>query len=166
MVRMNGLVLSLMRKARRGKIILFSSINGLLGIPFQSAYTAAKHAVEGYAECLSLEVHPYGIQVCLIEPGDHRSGSDTYRMHSAAMGENSPYAEAYKKGTSVIHRDEQGGSDPDKLGLKIAKLLERKHLPLRKRIASPDQNLAVWLHDLLPGSLNNAILRSYYLGKK
>ena len=165
MVRMNGLVLPLMRKAGRGKIILFSSINGLLGIPFQSAYTAAKHAVEGYAECLSLEVHPYGIQVCLIEPGDHRSGSDTYRMHSAAMDENSPYAEAYKKGTSVIHRDEQGGSDPDKLGLKIAKLLERNRLPLRKRIASPDQKLAVWLHDLLPGSLNNAILRSYYLGK-
>ena len=166
MVRMNGLVLPLMRKAGRGKIILFSSINGLLGIPFQSAYTAAKHAVEGYAECLSLEVHPYGIQVCLIEPGDHRSGSDTYRMHSAAMGEDSPYAEAYKKGTSVIHRDEQGGADPDTLGMKIAKLLERNRLPLRKRIASPDQKLAVLLHDLLPGSLNNAILQSYYIGKK
>ena len=166
MVRMNGLVLPLMRKAGRGKIIMFSSINGLLGIPFQSAYTAAKHAVEGYAECLSMEVRPYGIQVCLIEPGDHRSGSDTYRMHSAAMGENSPYAEAFQKGTSVIHRDEQGGSDPDKLGQKVAKLLERKRLPLRRRIASPDQKLAVWLHDLLPGRVNNAILRSYYLGKK
>ena len=166
MVRMNSLVLPLMRKAGHGKIIMFSSINGLLGIPFQSAYTAAKHAVEGYAESLSMELHPFGIQVCLIEPGDHRSGSGTYRMHSAAMNDDSPYAEEFKKGTAVIHRDEQGGSDPDKLGEKIEKLLHRKRLPLRKRIASPDQKLAVWLHDLLPGNLNNSILRSYYLGGK
>ncbi len=166
MVRMNSLVLPLMRKAGHGRIIMFSSINGLLGIPFQSAYTAAKHAVEGYAECLSMEVRPFGIQVCLIEPGDHRSGSDTYRMHSAAMSDGSPYAENFRKGTAVIHRDEQGGSDPDKLGRKIASLLRRKRLPIRKRIASPDQCLAVWLHDLLPGSLNSAILRSYYLGGK
>jgi hypothetical protein len=82
------------------------------------------------------------------------------------MSDESPYAENFRKGTAVIHRDEQGGSDPDKLGQKIAGLLRRKHLPLRKRIASPDQCLAVWLHDLLPGSLNNAILRSYYLGGK
>ena len=166
MVRMNSLVLPLMRKAGHGKIVMFSSINGLLGIPFQSAYTAAKHAVEGYAECLSMEVKPFGIQVCLIEPGDHRSGSDAYRMHSAAMKNDSPYAKDFAKGTTVIHRDEQGGSDPDKLGLKIEKLLRRKRLPLRKRIASPDQCLAVWLHDLLPGNLNNSILRNYYLGGK
>lgn len=166
MVRMNSLVLPIMRRAGKGKIIMFSSINGLLGIPFQSAYTAAKHAVEGYAECLSMECRPFGVQVCLIEPGDHRSGSDAYRYHSAAMGDGSPYAEAYKKGTSVIQRDEQGGSDPDKLGQKIAKLLALRRLPLRRRIAKPDQRLAVVLHKLLPGNLNSAILRSYYLGGK
>ena len=68
MVRMNQAVLPLMRAQGKGKIIMFSSINGLLGIPFQSAYTAAKHAVEGYAECLQMEVQDFGIQVCLVEP--------------------------------------------------------------------------------------------------
>lgn len=166
MVRMNSLVLPMMRKAGQGKIVMYSSINGLLGIPFQSAYTAAKHAVEGYAECLSMEVKDFGIQVCLIEPGDHRSGSEAYRLHSAAMGEDSPYAAAYARGTSVIHHDEQNGSDPDKLGEKVARLLTRKRLPLRKRIASPDQRLAVTLHRILPGNLNSAILRGYYLSDK
>ena len=47
MVRMNRAVLPLMREQGHGKIVLFSSINGLLGIPFQSAYTASKHAIEG-----------------------------------------------------------------------------------------------------------------------
>ncbi len=166
MVRMNSLVLPIMREKGKGRIIMFSSINGLLGIPFQSAYTAAKHAVEGYAECLSMECKPFGIEVCLIEPGDHRSGSDSYRYRSAGMTDASPYAAEFAKGTAVIHRDEQGGSDPDKLGRKIAKLLGRRHLPLRKRIASPDQRLAVALHRLLPGNLNSRILRSYYLGGK
>ena len=46
-VRMNQAVLPLMREQGGGKIIIFSSINGLLGTPFQSAYTASKHALEG-----------------------------------------------------------------------------------------------------------------------
>ena len=74
-VRMIQRALPLMRAQKNGKIILFSSINGLLGIPFQSAYTASKHALEGYAECLAMETEDFGIQVCLVEPGDHRGGS-------------------------------------------------------------------------------------------
>ena len=98
MVRVNRAVLPLMRKQGHGKIVLFSSINGLLGIPFQGAYTASKHAIEGYAESLALEVKPFGIQVMLVEPGDHRSGSDKYRPHAAAMSDGSPYAAEYERG--------------------------------------------------------------------
>ena len=166
MVRMNALVLPHMRAAGRGRIVMFSSINGLLGIPFQSAYTAAKHAVEGYAECLQMETHRYGVQVCLVEPGDHRSGSDAYRLHAAAMDRGSPYAGDFADATAVIHHDEQNGSDPDRLGRRVERLLMRKHMPLRLRVASPDQRLAVWLHRLLPGTLNSRILRGYYLNPK
>ncbi len=163
MVRVNQALLPIMRKQEHGKIVMFSSINGLLGIPFQSAYTAAKHAVEGYAECLQMETMDFGIQVCLVEPGDHRSGSDSYRKHTAGMGENSPYRVMFERGTGVIHRDETNGSDPDRLGEKLAAAVERKRMPFRVRIASADQHLAVFLHDLLPGFLNNRILHSYYL---
>lgn len=84
MVRVNQQVLPLMREKGGGKVVLFSSINGLMGLPFQSAYTASKHAIEGYAECLAQEVTPFGIQVMLIEPGDHRGGSSRCRLTSAA----------------------------------------------------------------------------------
>lgn len=66
MVRVNQQVLPLMREKGGGKVVLFSSINGLMGLPFQSAYTASKHAIEGYAECLAQEVTPFGIQVMLM----------------------------------------------------------------------------------------------------
>ena len=166
MVRVNRAVLPLMRERGGGKIVLFSSINGLLGIPFQSAYTASKHAIEGYAECLQMEVKPFGIRVMLVEPGDHRSGSDKYRPHAAAMRPDSPYAEEYGSGTAIIRRDEQNGSDPDRLGRKIARTLDRRKIPFRKRIASADQHLAVYIHRLLPAKLNAAVLRKYYIRKK
>lgn len=166
MVRMNREVLPLMRRQGGGKIVLFSSINGLLGIPFQSAYTASKHAIEGYAECLALEVKPFGIQVMLVEPGDHRNGSDKYRPHAAAMTDSSPYADAYGSATARIHHDETNGSDPDVLGRKIARILDRKHMPFRKRIASADQHLAVYVHRFLGAGINGAVLRNYYIRKK
>ena len=163
MVRVNREVLPLMRAHGGGKIVLFSSINGLMGIPFQSAYTASKHAIEGYAECLSMEVKPFGIQVMLVEPGDHRSGSDKYRPHAAAMSGNSPYAAAYESAVRQIHHDESNGSDPDILGRKIAKMLDRKRIPFRRRIASADQHLAVYVHRFLGAWINSAILRKYYI---
>lgn len=86
MVRVNRAVLSILRQQGGGRIIMYSSINGLLAVPYQSAYTAAKHAVEGYAEALAMETRRFGIRVCLVEPGDHRSGSDAYRAHAKAMG--------------------------------------------------------------------------------
>lgn len=163
MVRVNQQALPILRAQGEGRIVLFSSINGLLGIPFQNAYTASKHAIEGYAEGLQMEVRPFGIQVMLVEPGDHRSGSEKYRPHAAKMGPESPYAAAYASATAKIHHDETNGSDPDQLGRKIARMLEKRRMPFRKRIASPDQHLAVWLHKLLPARWNEKILRDYYI---
>ena len=163
MVRMNQEALPLMRKAGGGKIVLFSSINGLMGIPFQNAYTASQHAVDGYAEGLQMETRPFGIQICLIEPGDHRSGSQHTRGHAERMGPESPYAAAYASATAKIHHDETHGSDPEVLGRKVARMLDKKNIPFRKRIASPDQHLAVYLHKFLPARMNERILRGYYL---
>ena len=155
-------VLPYMREKGKGRIVNFSSINGLLGIPFEGAYTASKHAIEGYSECLSYEVKPFGIEIMLVEPGDHRSGSSAYRRHSQGMTDASPYRKAFDTGTAQIAHDEANGSDPDKLGEKIAKALKRKHLPRRLRIAKPDQHLAVVLHDLLPNRWFEKIIGPYY----
>ena len=57
---------------------------------------------------------------------------------------------------------ERCGSDPDRLGEKIARTLKKRRLPRRLRIAKGDQRLAVVLHDALPGRLFGKILASYY----
>ena len=162
MVRAVQAVLPLMRERGRGKIICFSSVNGLLGIPFQGAYTSAKHAVEGFCESLSMEVKPFGVQVSLIEPGDHRSGSEAYRRRAAKTEASPIYRSSFGRVTAVIRHDEENGSDPDRLGKKVVRLSRRSRMPLRKRIASPDQHLAVFLHRVLPGNLFSRIISSYY----
>ena len=126
---------------------------------------ASKHAIEGYSECLALEGKPFGIEVMVVEPGDHQSGSRAYRRISEGMQKASPYGKAFETGTAVIAHDEENGSDPAKLGERIAKALKRKHLPRKLRIASLDQHFAVLLHDLLPPSLFAGIIAFYY-GKR
>lgn len=164
--KMTRLVLPVMRGQREGKLLFFSSINGLMGIPFQSAYTASKHAIEGYAECLAMELAPFGLQVSLVEPGDHRGGSQRTRIHARGENEQSPYKQNCDAACTVIARDEAGGSLPDVLGKKLYRRLTKRRTPFRIRIAKPDQHLAVWLHTLLPFSMNACILRGYYHVRK
>ena len=162
MTDMVSLALPAMRRQNSGRIILFSSINGLLGIPFQSAYTASKHAIEGYAECLAMEVKPFGIQVSLVEPGDHRGGSQRTRLHTGRETAESPYAAACQTACAIIHRDEENGLLPATLGRKVLRNANRKRMRFRLRVAKPDQRLAVFLHTALAPGLNFRILRDYY----
>lgn len=162
MVRMCQAAIGPMREKGGGKIVCLSSINGLLGIPYQGAYTAAKHAVEGFAECLAMEVKPFGIQVMLIEPGDHRSGASMYRRHGAGVTRSPLYHPSFENVTQTISHDETHGSDPDRLGRKLAALVGRRRLPMRRCIASPGQKAAVVLHGLLPGRLFSTLIAAYY----
>jgi NAD(P)-dependent dehydrogenase (short-subunit alcohol dehydrogenase family) len=59
-----------LREARRGRIAIVGSIAGRAPIPFQVHYSATKAAVESLAFGLQSELHPLGVQVILIEPGD------------------------------------------------------------------------------------------------
>lgn len=165
MTRMVGMALPMMRAQGGGKLVLFSSLNGLIGVPFQSAYTASKHAIEGYAQCLSMETKPHGIQVCVVEPGDHQGGSQSYRLHSENAAEISPYTRECRSAVATIHRDEAKGLSPDALGQKVARNASRRKMRFRLRIARLDQRAAVRLHGLLwPGAFFS-ILRAYYVQK-
>ncbi len=69
LARMTQLVLPGMRDKAFGKIVNISSMGGKMYTPFGAWYHATKHALEGFSDCLRLEVAPFGIDVILIEPG-------------------------------------------------------------------------------------------------
>ena len=61
--------LPLLRKSRQGHLVNLSSVFGLIAVPTQSAYNAAKFAVRGYTEALRQEMAGTNVHVCCVHPG-------------------------------------------------------------------------------------------------
>ncbi len=52
-----------------GALIFVSSQSGIKGFVDETAYCAAKHALEGFSKCLAMEGEAHGILSCTITPG-------------------------------------------------------------------------------------------------
>ncbi|MEM9632503.1 MAG: oxidoreductase [Pseudomonadota bacterium] len=69
LAHLTQLLLPAMRYHEFGKIINFSSVGGKIYSPMGAWYHATKHALEGWSDCLRIEVEQFGIDVVIIEPG-------------------------------------------------------------------------------------------------
>lgn len=69
-IRCTKAVLPNMRARGSGRVIMVSSVGGLVGQPFNEIYCASKFALEGYVEALACYVGPaFGIHFTVVEPG-------------------------------------------------------------------------------------------------
>ena len=86
-------VLPHMRAAGRGRIVIVTSVGGLIGSPGLTSYCASKFALEGIGESLALEVAPLGIRIVLVEPGIVQTEIWAQTRHIASQSANteSPY---------------------------------------------------------------------------
>ena len=66
-------IIPVMRKQGSGRIIMNSSVLGLVTLPYRGAYSASKFALEALTDTLRLELADSGITVSLIEPGPIKS---------------------------------------------------------------------------------------------
>ena len=163
MVNLTREVLPAMRKQGGGTIINFSSIGGLMGLPFQAFYSASKFAIEGFSEALRMEVKQFNIKIVLINPGDfHTSNSANRRNFLAPTDINDPYHEQFIKTLAVIEKDEANGWEPRVLATKLVRIVVLKNPRQRYIIASFEQKLAVVLKYVLPGKLFRMILQDHY----
>ncbi len=69
MARLIQLVTPTMRENYNGKIVNISSMGGKIWTKFGGWYHATKFAVEGFSDCLRMELAPFGIDVVVVEPG-------------------------------------------------------------------------------------------------
>jgi short-subunit dehydrogenase len=67
--RLTRLVLPAMLEQGGGKIVMISSIAGLIGTQYRGAYSAAKAAIHLWANSLRAELYDQGIEVATIFPG-------------------------------------------------------------------------------------------------
>lgn len=67
-VALTQAMLPALRRAR-GRIVLVSSIGGLVTTPYAAPYCASKYALESVGDALRVELASSGVQVALVEPG-------------------------------------------------------------------------------------------------
>jgi NAD(P)-dependent dehydrogenase (short-subunit alcohol dehydrogenase family) len=163
MVNLTREVLPVMRQQGGGTIINFSSIGGLMGLPYQAFYSAGKFAIEGFSEALRMEVKQFNIKIVLINPGDfHTNNSANRRNFLAPTDAADPYNVQYQKTMAVIEKDEANGWEPEVLAKKLVSIVECKNPRQRYIIASFEQKLAVALKHILPGKIFAMILEDHY----
>jgi NAD(P)-dependent dehydrogenase (short-subunit alcohol dehydrogenase family) len=149
-VRLVQGALPIMRRQGGGRVVLMSSIGGVVGIPFQAFYTASKFALEGYGEALAYEVAPFGIEVTLVEPGNVRSGFTAARREVPPAGGDAPYADAVARAVGKMAADEAGGVDPDDVAAVVQRVLEARRPPRRASVGNLDERAGIIGKRLLP----------------
>ena len=160
-VRFAQAVLPAMRKQGSGKILCFSSIGGVMGLPFQGFYSASKFAVEGFCEALQIEVRRHGIQVVLIEPGDFSTGFTAARIKQVSEAAVAAYP-SLRQSVSSFEKDEQTGLKPEFLARKVAKIVQKRHPKFRYVIATFIQKLSIPLKRILPARTFVRVLSLFY----
>ena len=160
-VRFTQAVLPAMRKQGSGKILCFSSIGGVMGLPFQGFYSASKFAIEGFCEAMQIEVRKHGIQVILIEPGDFSTGFTSARIKQVSEEAAAAYPSLHRS-VSSFEKDERTGLKPEFLACKIAKIIRKKHPKFRYVIATFIQKLSIPLKRILPARAFVRVLSLFY----
>jgi NAD(P)-dependent dehydrogenase (short-subunit alcohol dehydrogenase family) len=150
----------LMRAQGSGCIINITSIAGLLGLPFRGIYSASKFAVEGLSESLSQELRPFGVKVCIVEPGDFKTGINAKRKTPAFI------ADAYKAHTAAtvaqVNEEVNRARTPEPVAECILGIIADPQPRLRYKVATFTQRLSVWLKRLLPDRWFESMLMRYY----
>src|SRR6476620_6410074 len=120
-----------MRKQKSGHIFQVSSVGGRLAVAGNTPYHAAKWAVGGFSDALAMEVAPFGVKICTLEPGGIRTN------WARRAGQNAPDLlpdyEASVGSMLKILRSLEGRSegDPRKIADVIVQLANSDDVPVR-----------------------------------
>jgi NAD(P)-dependent dehydrogenase (short-subunit alcohol dehydrogenase family) len=151
-VMLTNALLPAMRDAGRGRIVMVSSAGGVRGMPATAPYSAAKGALERWAESLAGEIAPFGLGVTILVTGtydtdistdagttDCRDLDGTYALHHATMDRRGRLAMKYL------------ARSPERFAAGLAKALDGT-APFVRRPVGPDARILLALNRVLPAA--------------
>jgi NAD(P)-dependent dehydrogenase (short-subunit alcohol dehydrogenase family) len=141
-------VLPVMRQQRSGHVVAISSLAGLAGFPYNTAYAASKFAVDGWMESLAAEIAPFGIHTTVVNPGFFRTellSEESTNYASATIGDYAERSAAMRDLYESTHGKQPG--DPAKLAQALLAIVDQEQPPFRfiagaDAIAQAEQKLA------------------------
>lgn len=156
-------VLPALRKAK-GRVINISSVMGRFSLPLGSIYSASKFALEGLSEGLYYELKPFGVQVCAVQPGAHRTGF----VKAMIWGDKSnDEASAYIGQTKGLLKnveqmtDRPAATGSENVSKIVTKLINKRKMP-RRVLAGKDAVATGLAQKFLPESLYHELLHRSY----
>lgn len=145
-------LLPCMRAAGRGCIINVSSLSGRVALPGVSIYAATKHAVEGFSESLRWEVEPFGIRVCLVEPGTFKTPIFFANQRRTEALSSGLYASMTEKLEKLVLASAEKAPPPEVVAKTIARLLAQDSPPFRTALGVDARTLMA-LRRVMPDAL-------------
>ena len=144
-VKMTKAILPVMRQQHFGKIITIGSLAGLIGVPFQSYYSASKHALEGFFKSLKFEVAPFNIKISVIEPGFFKTNlHNSFEFAEFAI---SDYDKMRNNALHVLSTSIDNADTPVSVARVILKILNTENPGYSYRVGK-NTLLAPWLQFL------------------
>jgi NAD(P)-dependent dehydrogenase (short-subunit alcohol dehydrogenase family) len=149
-VRVVASALPAMRRQGAGRVVLISSIGGIVALPFQAFYTASKFAMEGYGEALAYEVAPFGIDVTLVEPGNVRTDFTASRRDVVPPAGDDPYGDAATRAVAKMVADEGNGVAADAVAVVVERVLTARRPPRRASVGKMGERVGIMAKRLMP----------------
>ena len=119
-----------------GRIVMTSSVMGLIASPGRGAYAASKYALEAWSDALRMELRHSGIQVSLIEPGPIRTRftDNVNQTQSDKPVENPGIAARFTLGPEAVVEKVRHAFTSDKPKLRYPVTLVTHAVALLKRL--------------------------------
>lgn len=155
-------IIPLMRNAKSGTIINTSSMGGKIYTPMGAWYHATKHALEGWSDCLRLELEPFGINVVVLEPGAIASEWGKVMVgHLSGFSGQGAYKPIVDKLSATMKKNEKPGasSKPSVIADAITSIVNARRPKTRYRVGKFAKPL-VWMRLYLGDRLFDKVIMS------
>jgi NAD(P)-dependent dehydrogenase (short-subunit alcohol dehydrogenase family) len=141
-----------MRQARRGTIVIVSSVAGKVSIPFSAPYCSSKHALEAISDALRVEVAPFGIRVVVVEPGPIETlfGKRAKEEVAQILRRPGPYASSYAGAERAMDADFQKGKLPPEAVARVVLDAIEARRPRTRYAVTSMAKLLIPLRRILP----------------
>jgi short-subunit dehydrogenase len=153
-------VLPGMRAKRSGRIVILSSIAGILAIPYQAHYSASKYALEAFTEGLRQELRGFGIKVAAVRPGDILTNFN--EETAKAMPDNSPYKKWSLPCWNIIDKNMQKAPKPVLVAKVIHRILNTRNPKAHYTAADFVTGLTPILTPFMSSKLKEKVVRLFY----
>ena len=124
-------VIPVMRRQGSGTIVNMSSLGGLLAVPYMSAYTSAKFALEALSESMYHELKPDGISVVIMQPVAMAMDRPATGAHLATVEGAKPDSFSQQMVAQMARDTAASKLRPETVASEIHRVLLRKKKPLR-----------------------------------